>query len=200
MSILDIDGKLFNFLNKAIEAVCLSVLWLLTSIPILTAGAATAALYYAVRKGILEDYGKIYSIFWKAFRENFKQATFAWILILLLIGIWCADGLISRWVFGAGTAASGLPIVFCVLIAATIMWAQYLLPYIASFRDPMKAVLRNSFQICVANPLWSALLLGVWIAAAAVVLYAPVLILCMPAGYMLFVNSILCRIFNKYLP
>ena len=51
----NVDNKFFQGLGKIIDVICLSAFWFFLCIPIVTAGAATTALYYTVNKVILEQ-------------------------------------------------------------------------------------------------------------------------------------------------
>lgn len=48
--LFDYDSKLFQLLLRVSDVVALSLLWLLCSLPILTLGASTSALYYTAMK------------------------------------------------------------------------------------------------------------------------------------------------------
>ncbi len=63
------------FLTIVCDIVILHFLWLLTSLPILTIGASTTALYYTTMKCIRNGQGGEVKLIFKRYRENFKQAT-----------------------------------------------------------------------------------------------------------------------------
>ena len=44
------DNPIMNFIGKLLDCFFLNILWVITSIPIITAGAATTALYYCTIK------------------------------------------------------------------------------------------------------------------------------------------------------
>lgn len=49
-SVFDIDGPVMSGVIKIFDCICLSVLWLLFSLPIITIGASSTALYTAVHR------------------------------------------------------------------------------------------------------------------------------------------------------
>ena len=53
--IFSLDGKLFLFLNRLADLLLLNILWLITSIPLLTIGASTTALYYVTLKCVRNE-------------------------------------------------------------------------------------------------------------------------------------------------
>ena len=70
--------RIFGFLGQLIA---LNLLWILCSLPIITAGASTTALFYCTLK--LHKAGDIRVIhdFFKSFKQNFKQSTLIWIML-----------------------------------------------------------------------------------------------------------------------
>ena len=63
--IFSLDGPLMQLLNKLADLLTLSILWLLGCLPIVTIGASTTALYYAVMKMIRGE-GRVSSNFFKS--------------------------------------------------------------------------------------------------------------------------------------
>lgn len=82
-SIFHLDSPLWNILNKITDVIVLSLLFIITSIPVVTAGAALTALYYQMFRLSEDTEGNIVRGYFKTFGENFKKATPAWIVCLL---------------------------------------------------------------------------------------------------------------------
>ena len=82
------ESKLRSALTAVIDLIWAGLLWLLCSLPIVTLGAASAALYYGVVKCIRHERGRLTASFFRAFRDNFRPATLLWLLCLgwLLLG------------------------------------------------------------------------------------------------------------------
>ena len=64
----NVDNKFFQGLGKIIDVICLSAFLVFLCIPIVTAGAATTALYYTVNKVIRNNRSYIGREFWHAFK------------------------------------------------------------------------------------------------------------------------------------
>ena len=71
--------QFFLFLGKLIG---LNLLWMISSIPIITIGASTTALYYCTLKLHKDKDISTWKSFWKSFRGNFLQSTILWVLLL----------------------------------------------------------------------------------------------------------------------
>ena len=81
--LFNIDNPIMQFISKIFDLVLLNLLFILFSIPVITAGASLSALYYVSLKILRGEDPYIWQNFFKAFRQNFKQATLVWILLLL---------------------------------------------------------------------------------------------------------------------
>lgn len=78
-------------LSRFIDLIWAGILWLITSLPVVTIGPASAALYYTVAKCVRHDRGRLTPTFFSAFRSNFKQGLGVWLLYLLYIVVGLAD-------------------------------------------------------------------------------------------------------------
>ena len=83
--IFSLDSPLFSFLNKVADLILLNILTMICCLPIITIGASMTALHYVVLKMVRDEESYIVRSYFKSFRQNFKQATIIW-LILLLVG------------------------------------------------------------------------------------------------------------------
>ena len=72
------DKPLFAVLTKLTYSAYLNILWLVCSLPIVTIGASTTALFYVTLKMAEDRDDGLTRMFFKAFRENFKPATKLW--------------------------------------------------------------------------------------------------------------------------
>ena len=78
------NSPVMAFLNKMTDLILLNVIWLISCIPVITIGAATTAMYYVCIVSIRQGDGYVVKRFWYSFKNNFKQATIIWMIILIL--------------------------------------------------------------------------------------------------------------------
>ena len=89
MDVLNIDGKFYKFSNKFGEIMLMGFLWTIFSLPIVTIGATTTALYYVCTKKTSGQDAYILRNFLKSFKENFIKATTVFLILLaVLYVIW----------------------------------------------------------------------------------------------------------------
>ncbi len=152
MRFFSYESKFSQALLKLSYSCWLNVLWLACSIPVVTAGASTAALYTVTLKIAADRETNITKQFFEAFRRNFRQATKLW-LIMLGIGILLtADIILVNRLRGsyAGPAAVFWTLVLALIIAATVVYVivlTYLFPLIAYFENSDTAMIKNAFLI-----------------------------------------------------
>lgn len=152
MKFLNYDSKFSRIMIKLCYACFLNLLWMVCSLPIFTIGASTTALYYACLKIVREDAYNAGGLFFHGFKQNFKQATVLWLIMLgsgLFLG---ADGYILYHLRAnsSGPAAVLWTLMLAVIIAAAVIWMIVLLnlfPLAASVENTNMAMLKNAFLI-----------------------------------------------------
>ena len=190
------DSKLMRTLTKLAEGILLSLMWFFLSLPIITAGASTAALYYTVQKSLFHDNGYVWLEFWNAFKANFKQSTIAWLLALFFYGLSFLDFFILHAV--SSDSSTFNYIILILMLALVICWSCYVFPCIARFQNTTRLIMRNAFIIAFCN-LPRTLLLGVaFVIAVAVSLLYPPLLFITPTAYMCCARLVLEPVFRKY--
>ena len=152
MKFFSYESKFSQLLLKLSYSCYLNLLWLICSLPIVTIGASTTALYYASLKLIREEENSVTRQFFRSFRENFRQATVLW-LILLGVGLFLAgDGYILFHLrqSAEGSLAVLWTLILAVVIAASIVYVivlLYVFPLLASVSNTNRAMLKNAFLI-----------------------------------------------------
>ena len=198
------NSKFFQTVNQMIDCVFLSLLWIVFSLPVLTIGAATTALYHAVDKVIRREEGHLFKEFWRVFRRDFKRATILWIFMVLIFCILAANfyaAFIFTWTKVNLQVFMQIAAVF--LIALCAIWLQYWFAYLARFDDPVKRILKNTLAMMITESgtdFRLLLLFFVFVATDVVIsLYVPVLAIFMPVAYITSLNRITERLFARYI-
>ena len=152
MKFFSYESKFSQLLLKICYSCYLNLLWFVCSLPVVTIGAATTALYYTSLKVIRGEESSLTQQFFHSFRENFKQATVLW-LIMAVIGLFLAgDGYILYHLrlSSSGALAVLWTVILAIVIAAAIVWVielLFLFPLIASVSNDNRSMLKNAFLI-----------------------------------------------------
>ena len=146
------ENKFWNFMGKITDVSCMSLLWLLTSLPVFTIGASTAAFYSFTLDAVGDNEGRVIGSYFSAFKANFKKATLLWLLQLTL-GALLAVNLYAAWNFylTKGIIALGfLSLSGCAALVA-ICCSVYIYPILAAYDFPVKKILMDSFIMATGN-------------------------------------------------
>lgn len=140
--LFDLESPLFSFLNKFADLIYLNILTMICCIPIITIGASMTALNYVVLKMVRNEEGYITRAFFRSFKQNFKQATLIWLVLLVIVGILAGDAFILNYSTVAFPSwfRTALAVVAFIMIFATM----HVFPVLAKFENSIKHTFKNS--------------------------------------------------------
>ena len=184
MKFLSYDSKFGQLLLKGCYSCWLNLLWLVCCLPVFTAGAATTALWYVCLKCAHGEETSVTAMFFRAFKQNFKQATVLW-LILLPLGVLLGADIWVLWhLFRAlhGALAILVTLGLALVVAACVIYVivlTYVFPLVASVENTNWAMLKNAFLIGTHYLFSTILAFGVHFAMffAVVRVYTPLILL-----------------------
>ena len=145
------DGFVVQTMNRIADCICLSLLWLVSSLPVITVGAATTALYYSMNKCVRRSEGGVWKTYWHAFAANFKQATGLWLILFAVYGALVACCYSSYLMCINGYLPKELFYFLLIVIAVITLWTSFVFPYLAKFQNTNRNVLKNCVYITVMN-------------------------------------------------
>ena len=144
-NIFNPDNKIANFLTKIMYLAWLNFLWLICSLPIITIGASTTAVYYTAMRMTRDDEGYIAKDFFHSFKENFLQATGVWLIVLAFFGMICFN-----WWNLSGSPNDLLRIASHLFLSLFVIFALisiYFFPLLSQFDMRIIELLRCSLFI-----------------------------------------------------
>ncbi|MCI9621512.1 MAG: YesL family protein [Dorea sp.] len=147
--LFNLDGPVLQFINKIVYSVYLNILWFICSIPIVTIGASTTALFYVTLKISKNEEGSITKAFFHSFKENLRQGTVIWLILLafgIILGI---DGYVLYHMRFENVFWTLCTAVFCVAAAAYAIILMYIFPLLARFDNTIGAMFKNALFIGV---------------------------------------------------
>lgn len=145
-NIFRLDSPVMRFLTLVTNLVCLNMIWLLCCLPVVTAGAATTAMYYVIFQYISKKDDAVIKPFFSAFKDNFCQVTPIWILNLLIGAALAAE------VFYLSQGAEAWLIVAFVILAFVYLGASfYLYPIMARYDAPARNSVMNCFVLSMRH-------------------------------------------------
>lgn len=142
------EGPVMRALTDLSTLVFLNILTMLFCIPVVTAGASLAAMHYVIMEMIEDRGGSLAPEFLKRFKENLKNATPVWLILLAAAAFLYAD----YRIIGGGQA--GLPKAMLIPIYAGMFVLAavyvYVIPLTAKFVYTTGAAFRNAAILAAA--------------------------------------------------
>lgn len=152
------DNPVWVFMGKLVDMVLLSGLWLLCSLPVVTVGASTAALYYVTLKLERNQEGYVVSDFFRAFRDNLKQGTAVSIAAGGIATVLAGDFYLAYQM--KNSLGILLFWVLVVIAAVFLIIMVHMFPLMARCDTDLKHLTAMAFVIGVRNFGWTLLMLA----------------------------------------
>lgn len=144
------DNELMRIMTWITDCIFLSLFWLLACIPVVTIGAATAALYDAAYYAYRRQEKNSWQRFGRSLLRNLKSSLVPSVLALAIL-LLAAKGLIHVW---NGAVASGQWIGFAAAAFAGLVLLGILsiiFPLLSRFENSFGQLLSNSVRLGLGN-------------------------------------------------
>lgn len=145
----NINNPIMRFLSIFCDLILLNILFIISCLPIFTIGSAISSLYYITLQMINGDDPYIFKGYWKAFRNNFKQATCIWIPVCIAIAFFCFEIYLIYNVIDPVYTILQYPIL--IIMFAILSIIIYAFPLLACFKNTTKQLLKNSILLSIGN-------------------------------------------------
>lgn len=169
-SLFNPDNVIMQFITKFVNAVYLNILWFICSLPIFTIGASTTALFYVTLKMAKDEDGNITKAFFHSFKENFRQGTVIWLILLGFGIILGTDGYVlyhMRFENAFWTVCSAA---FLVVLFAYAIVLMYIFPLLARFQNTTLAMFKNSIMFGMRFLFCTAIMAAIYFIMAFVII------------------------------
>lgn len=208
--LFDNRNPFWQFLGKLFDVVLLNLYWILFSIPIVTIGASTTAVYAGCFHIVMEGDESVFRVFRRSWKENWKQAT---ALFLLLTALTAFLGFDLWYFFLAQQYLTGLPkYIICgiitLLLMAVLLIGIYGYAMLSLFENTLQGTIRNALILALRHPIRSIAMLildfGLLVGTVLSLYYIPIvsmLLLLFGAAIGIFLNVLLIfPVVERFLP
>ena len=206
-SIFAPDSALMRFLTRIADLMILNVLFLVTSLPIVTLGASLTALNFVAQRIVTDTDHTITGDYFRSFRRNFRQATVLGLLLAALIAVLVAWYVVVSELIENPVLSFVLLAIWYLLVFLFAMATLYVFPYLAKFEGTNGEVLRNARLMSIRHPLAPLSVIVLMVLAAVITIFQPAAtgygLLWLLIGFSLlaYLGSILfARVFARYAP
>ena len=202
------EGPVFTFLSRLADLFWLNLLFVICCIPVITTGAAATALYYVTLKMAKDEEGYITRSYFKAFKDNFVQATIIWLLFVAVIVIMILDfriagGNNTAELFNSAVVSNVVIIAVGVMSIVVVMTLTYVFALLAQFDNTVRNTVKNAFLISVRHLPYTFLMIFVATVPVVLIWFFPALLIIVLIMFsaVAYINSkYFNRIFALYMP
>jgi uncharacterized membrane protein YesL len=200
------DSPLMRGLTRVADVMILNLVFIATSIPVVTLGASLTALNFTAMRIGTGECGSVTGDYFRSFRRNFRQATVIGLMLVLLTAVLAAWYVVlTNFAFGA-VAELVLFAIWYVLAFSLATTTLFAFPYLANFEGSTRDVLRNALLLSWKHLFTSlaalaviALCFGVTVFYPQATGYGLLWLLVGFAGIAVTNGFLFTRVFGKYL-
>ena len=195
-----IDNPFFAFMGRVGDILILNILFVITSIPIVTIGMFLSAMYRVTLRMARKESNYVAKEYFRACREEWKKSTVIWLIMLVSGGVLVFDVTVGKDMWNALNAAVG------ALIFIWGMLFTYVFAVQARFENTVKNIFKNALYMAVRHFPFTVIMMVLNAIPALCILFGSMtMALATPiyvaAGFAVTarINSIfLSRIFRRY--
>ena len=143
--LFNLDSPIMRVLGTLADMCVLNLITLIGCLPIITAGASITAMHYVLLKTVRNQEGYILKDFWKSFKENFRQATCIWIILLVFVAFFLVD----CYLFKGVVETVSMPLLAIAGAFALFLYMIYLyaFPLLSHFHNTVLGTIKNAFFV-----------------------------------------------------
>lgn len=165
------DSAFWSAMERVFDWMVVNLLWLVTSLPIVTVGASTAALTEVSRRMALGEDPPVFQSYCRAWARHWKTATALWAVLVVAAG-WLLLSL--RICFAAGSVWF-LPVaaVEGALLFVVVISIPYALQLCSRSQPGIRGILKQAAVAALKHLPWSVVLAVLAWAPWAITLWVP---------------------------
>ncbi len=192
------DNLIWKYLGRIWDAIVLTVLFLVFSLPIITVGASATASCYVAQKIMKDEEGNVAKQFLSSFKLNFGQATALWLIFAAVGGI-LGGNLYMAYQRGdmAGRAILVPMAIFAVIYLFVIHW---IFQVEARFSNNLGGELALALVFAFRNFAWTMFMVVITGCVIAICLFVTQALLIVAVGFIALLDAWVCNMaFQKYI-
>lgn len=201
------SNPLIRGLTVLCDMAILSIIWLVSSIPIVTIGASTTALYYTTVKVLRRGKGYVFEQYKHSFKENFKESTIMWLCCLLVFIIGGVNAYISlTWISASfnesmGRVFGGIYLgILLVMYGITIYMFPVLSRFVVGKWNLFKMAMLLSFKHIISTVLLMVITAAAIVGEIYFLLAFPLLAFFTPAAMAMLASLVMEPVLKRYMP
>ncbi len=185
--------------GKVADICILSLVWLLTSLPIITIGASCTALYYSITKSVRKDCGHAVREFFSSFRQNFKEGAWITLMLLPMVALVVYSLIVNNLGITESSVGTALILIQCIILIISVFVSVYVFAILSRFSFSALQCIQTSFTMAARHVFTTFLLAAILLASCELIYRLPFLIVILPGIATLISSLLIERVFRKYM-
>ncbi len=165
----NLDSPLMNGLGKMADLIWLNILTFICCIPIITIGASMTALNYVALKIVRNEESYITKAYFKSFKQNFRQATIIWLIMLAAVAVIIGDILVFN--YSSIVFPSWIKVALIAIGILAVFATMHVFPVLAKFENTVANTFKNSFYMGILSLPKTIIMMVCWLIPAVISLY-----------------------------
>ncbi len=156
------DNPVMIMLSRTFDLIVLNACFIITCIPVFTAGPALCALYKVTLNMADGEFGDTIKLYFTSFKQNFKQALKLWLILFPLAAFFTADLYVIFFRLPENLRLLQIPV--WILLFVTVSVILYAFPMMARYEQTNVQLVKNSVLMSLGNlplTIFMAVILGV---------------------------------------
>lgn len=194
------DNSVFKVSNRLGEYFLLTIYWVLCSLPVLTLGASTMALYDTVARSIGKNEGTITRRFFRTFKRELLRGVLLTILGII-VAVSLSIGYSRIYQMGQTDKLWGIfSIIYLITMFFPLGTLCWVIAIESRFIYSFGQLLKNAFFFTVYYLPYTAAIVAILLAGALAVFFAPLTIIAIPPITAHLQSIFIEKVFAKYIP
>lgn len=169
--LFDLDSPVMTFLSKMADLIILNFVTIIFCLPVITLGASVTAMHYVALKIVRNEECYILKAFFKSFKQNFKQATLMWLIMLAFIIIYVLDFFVLR--FSTVVLPDWVRVLLLAVGVVAVFATKHAFPLLAKFENTIGRTFKNSLLVGVMILPKTILMMVMSVVPLAIAIYFP---------------------------
>jgi len=146
MNFFSMDNAFFRAVGKITDLLWINFLTVICCIPVITAGASLTAMYHVELRMVKNEEGSITKNFFRSFKENFRNATCIWLVVLFLLCFYACDLYVLKQgiMDGYGSLITVTLTCISVILIFIYLLLCYVFPLLARYDNTIRQTLKNA--------------------------------------------------------
>ena len=147
-NLFNLDNPFVQFLSRVGDLIIVNTLFLLCCLPVVTIGASVAALHKVSQAIILDEDNGTVKTFFRGFRDNFRQATALWLMMLLFAAAMVCNWFLILGFAGGSALLKGIVLAFSAVVLILAVW---MFPLMTRYSNSLRQHANNALILAVVK-------------------------------------------------